>query len=386
MEHLLEFCKTKRQKEIIQARMKTTSNKKAATLLGIDRRNVDTCLKRVRNYAASNGIAPEANLNQRTAEGFATKRVSTNYDSDGEVKQQWHIQEPDKAAKLQSLLDALESFQYNPAPVINRRSDLPNEDLCTLYTLTDFHLGMYAYGAETGDNWDINIAKNEAVAGISSMAEGSPESKLGILNLQGDFLHWDGLEAVTPTAKHIVDADTRFSKLIDMSLDVIMITVGILLEKHEQVKVIICEGNHDIVSTMWLRKTIKKIFIENKRVEVDDSEVPYYAHLHGNIMIAMHHGHKKKNTQLPSLFSSEPRYRSMWGQAKYCYIHTGHYHHAEQDMAEHGGAIVERHPTLAGRDAYAARGGYVSWRSARAITYHSTQGEIMRVTVTPRYS
>jgi hypothetical protein len=121
-------------------------------------------------------------------------------------------------------------------------------------------------------------------------------------------------------------------------------------------------------------------------IEIDDSEIPYYAHLHGNIMIAMHHGHKKKNTQLPSLFASEPRFRKMWGQADYCYIHTGHYHHAEQDMAENGGAIVERHPTLAGRDAYAARGGYVSWRSARAITYHASHGEIMRVTVTPQFS
>ena len=73
----------------------------------------------------------------------------------------------------------------------------------------------------------------------------------------------------------------------------------------------------------------------------------------------------------------------MWGKSKYCYIHTGHYHHQEQDMAEFGGAIVARHPTLAARDAHATRGGYVSWRAAKAITYDKSRGEISRKTVTP---
>ena len=101
-------------------------------------------------------------------------------------------------------------------------------------------------------------------------------------------------------------------------------------------------------------------------------------------MLAFHHGHKVKNKALPELFAAEPRYRGMWGQARYTYIHTGHYHHQEQDTSEAGGAIVERHPTLAARDAYAARGGYVADRKAHAITYHKTEGEIMRVSVPPR--
>lgn len=385
MKHLLEYCQTDRQREIIEKVIEIGTITHAAKELGISRRNVQLAIRRVKFNAATQGIDPEANLKQRTAHGFATKRVSTNYDAEGEVKQQWHIQEPDKAAKLESLLNVLESYEYKPAPVIQPKKHHANH-LCTLYTLTDFHLGMYAYGKETGDDWDLSIAFKEAIAGIQAMSDGSPDARSCILNLQGDFLHWDGLEAVTPTSKHIVDADTRFSKLIDYALDVIMASVEILLKKHESVKVVICEGNHDIVSTMWLRKTIKKIYANNTRITVDDSEVPYYAHLHGNIMIAMHHGHKKKNAALPSLFASEPRYRQMWGNASYCYIHTGHYHHAEQDMAENGGAIVERHPTLAGRDAHAARGGYVSWRSARAITYHAKRGEIMRVTVTPQFS
>ena len=46
--------------------------------------------------------------------------------------------------------------------------------------------------------------------------------------------------------------------------------------------------------------------------------------------------------------------------------------------------IVERHPTLAARDAYAARGGYVSKRAAKVITYDKEHGEVGSSTVLPR--
>jgi hypothetical protein len=227
------------------------------------------------------------------------------------------------------------------------------------------------------------IAEHEALSAITRMADGSPNSELAILNLQGDFLHWDGLLAVTPASKHVLDADTRYGKLIEMALSITMQCIEILLIKHKKVKLLVCEGNHDESGSAWLRKAAKVIYKSNPRLEVDDTEFPYYAHLHGEIMLGFHHGHKKKNTALPTLFSAEPRYRAMWGQAKYCYIHTGHYHHKEQDASEGGGAIVERHPTLAGADAYAARGGYVSWRAAHAITYHYKSGEHSRKTVVP---
>jgi hypothetical protein len=44
---------------------------------------------------------------------------------------------------------------------------------------------------------------------------------------------------------------------------------------------------------------------------------------------------------------------------------------------------VVQHSTLAARDAYAARGGWMSERTIKAITYHSKYGEVGRITVTP---
>ncbi len=382
MEHLKPFA-TERQLEYIEAYQKYGSYKKAAEALNVNTRSIERSIAAVKRNAAKAGVSPEHDMTHPAAPGFSVSGTSTMYGPEGDIKAQWVKTRQDDKKLIDELLEVLDEYQFNPIDPI-KQNGAQNDDLCTLYTITDFHLGMYAWAAETGDDWDLEIATREFVGSIQEMVEGSPDSGTGILNIQGDFLHWDGLDAVTPTSKHVVDSDTRFGKLVEMSLDVIMAAISLLLVKHDKVKVIICEGNHDLVGSLWIRKAIKKIYIKNPRIEIDDTEFPFYAHLHGGIMLAFHHGHKVKNKSLPALFASEPRFRKMWGLANYCYIHTGHYHQTEQDMAEAGGAIVERHPTLASRDAYAARGGYTSWRAAHAITYHQEYGEYRRVTVTPK--
>ena len=43
--------------------------------------------------------------------------------------------------------------------------------------------------------------------------------------------------------------------------------------------------------------------------------------------------------------------------------------------------IVEQHRTLAPGDAYSARGGWLSGRDAKVITYHRKFGEVSRLTI-----
>ena len=70
-----------------------------------------------------------------------------------------------------------------------------------------------------------------------------------------------------------------------------------------------------------------------------------------------------------------------WGRTRKREIHCGHRHH--RDEKEYNGAVVIQHPTLAARDAYAARGGWIADRAAQAITYHRKYGQVGRVSVCP---
>jgi hypothetical protein len=251
--------------------------------------------------------------------------------------------------------------------------------LLTLYTFTDYHVGMLAWRKEGGADWDLQTADTIGTAAMQALVSQSPDADTGVVNIQGDFLHWDGLVPVTPNHGHVLDADSRFDKVVDVAINLIMKLVSLALQKHANVTLLICEGNHDVASSLWLRKLFARLYAGEPRITVIDTPLPYYAVEWGQTMLGFHHGHLKKNGELPALFSAQ--FREMWGRCPKVHIHSGHRHHKEEK--DHPGARVIQHPTLAARDAYAARGGWWSEREITAMTYHKDFGVVGTVTVTP---
>ena len=254
-----------------------------------------------------------------------------------------------------------------------------SEKLCNLYTLTDCHVGMKAWGPETGEDWDINIAEKALIGAFDYLVEASPPAKTGIVLNLGDFLHYDSLTAVTPTNQHPLDADSRYSKMVKVAIRVLRYIIDRALTRHDEVLVIMSEGNHDPASSVWLRHLFSLLYENEPRVNVLGSEMVYTVHVHGKTMLAFHHGHLKKNDQLPLLFAAQ--YPQEWGATTRRYCHTGHRHHEE--LREHSGMKVKQHSTFAARDAYAARGGWVSERQIEAVTYHTEYGQVATTTVVP---
>lgn len=379
----IPYCKSEQQIRVIKSIHEHGSSRKAAIALKLQRRGIDATLLRIKRNAALRGYSPDYDMTHAVPDGYIAKGISTYYNADGIVTGQWVKSASDKERNIQILIDRLEqgSLNYKPFKPTPYK-ETTDENMLSLLTITDFHLGMYSWSDETGDDWDVAIARDVFLNSINDMISACPKSEVGVLNQLGDFLHFDSLSAITPASGHLLDADTRYGKLVDMSMEVMTEAIKIMLKRFKKVIVVQAEGNHDMAGSVWLRKHIKHMFSEDPRVEVMDIEFPYYAMLWGEIMLAFHHGHKMRMGQLQKLFSSEPRYRAIWGAAKHSYIHTGHMHH--ERVVEDAGAIVEQHPTLSGRDAYAARGGWVSQRGAKVITYHKTEGETHRFTVRPR--
>jgi hypothetical protein len=184
---------------------------------------------------------------------------------------------------------------------------------------------------------------------------------------------------VTPEHGHILDADSRFSKVVSVAIRIIRRVVDMALTAHSVVHLIIAEGNHDESSSVWLRQMFAALYENEPRLTVNDSELPFYVFQHGKVMLGFHHGHKVKNDQLPMLFAAQ--YPVVWGATTKRYCHTGHRHHEE--VKEHAGMVVTQHSTLAARDAYAARGGWISERQVKAISYHAEHGQVAINTVVP---
>jgi hypothetical protein len=382
---LIEFA-TVRQIEYIEAIEKHGSMRKAAKALGVANNAIQESMGRLRKAAARQGYSPEHNMTRAVPDGFFAGRISTNYKEDGSLGQQWVIATPDKARQREMMLAAAAAMAEElPRARPTKAPAATNEKLVNLYTLTDSHVGMFAWHKENLDpngDWDLGIAERTLVGCFQHMVNASPPARTGIVAQLGDWMHSDGMgliEGRTPTSGHVLDQDGRFSKVVQTAIRILRRVVGFALQKHERVVVLMAEGNHDLASSVWLRAMFKALYENEPRVEVIDSELPYYVYQHGSTMLAWHHGHLKKNDQLPLLFASQfPR---VWGGTTRRYAHTGHRHHFEEK--EHSGMSVVQHSTLAARDAYAARGGWMSERQCTAITYHADFGQVCRNTVTP---
>jgi hypothetical protein len=283
-----------------------------------------------------------------------------------------------KAAEAQqAAYEALAAKLPRIAPTVPPRAT--EGHLCTVYTLTDCHVGALAWHKEGGADWDLDIAEETLIGCFRHMIETSPASEMAVVNQLGDFLHFDGLEAATPTSHHLLDADGRFDKVVQTAIRTLRRVVDMALAKHARVHVILAEGNHDLASSVWLRQMFAALYENERRIAVEQSPLPYYAVEWGKTLLAFHHGHLKKNDQLPLLFAAQ--FAEQWGRTTKRYCHTGHRHHLEEK--EHSGMIVFQHPTLAARDAYAARGGWHALRSATAVTYHKAYGEVGRSSASP---
>jgi len=381
---LLDYCQTDAQRRNVEAVDELGSFSAAAKAIGIGRKTVSRSYRLVESRAAREGWVkdPEMQMDGGTVPpGFVLDKTTVHTKDGGQV-QRWDRVSWSKHEAARASQEAIEAAVegIKPRPKVKAPATF-EKGLLTQYTLTDMHVGMYAWLAETGGDWSQKEAERVLWKAFSEMLDRSPDSEVGLLAQLGDFLHFDGLLAVTPAHHNVLDTDTRYDKLVGLVLDMTVWMIDLMLEKHKKVHVIMAEGNHDESGSSWLRQFCRKYYAKNPRVTVDASPKPYYAILHGDILLGYHHGHKTKDAKLRDVFCSDEAFRAMWGKAKYAWIHTGHLHSSA--IVETGGCILQRHPTLSARDAYSARGGWQSWRSAEAITYHKKLGKVSSVTVVP---
>lgn len=377
----LNFCKTDIETEIMALFESGLSGQGVADQLNRDGGNVRTVIRRVKERAALQGYAPDKDMIHTAPDTHFVKGTSTLY-KDGEVALQWVKTDKkmqDQYAAMQAAAEALKEAIPKSEPVVYSAMS-HNNKLINQYTITDYHLGMLAWGEETrGEDWDLDIAENTLINWFEAAIAQSPGSETAIFAQIGDMLHWDGLEAVTPTHGHILDADSRFQKLIRVAIRSMAKITQMLLKKHKHVHIIHAQGNHDLASSAWLREMFDFYYKDEPRVTVDNAADPYYCYEFGNVSLFYHHGHRKNVSSIPSVFAA--KFREVFGRTKFSYGHMGHRHSV--DRKEGNLMIIEQHQTLASADAHSSGGGWISDASAQCITYHKDFGEVSRVRITP---
>lgn len=308
--------------------------------------------------------------------GHRVKGVSTLIGEDGNVRAQWIKTNIDRENKLAAALEALSTiadrWQGLADPVPPPTAD--TDRLLTMYPLGDPHIGMHAWGDETGGaNFDLKIAERNMCRAIDRLVELAPASKTGLLVNIGDFFHADSRRNTT-TAGTPVDVDGRWAKVLGVGVRIMRYLIDRMLTKHELVDEFTLGGNHDADTAQMLSICLAQFYEREPRVRISTSPAKFQMYRFGKCMFGFTHSDSVKLAALSEIMACD--WPQDWAETLHRYWITGHIHH--KTVTELRGCIVESLRTLASSDAWHRGQGYRSGRDMQAIVYDREYGEVLR--------
>lgn len=228
------------------------------------------------------------------------------------------------------------------APIPTVKCDYDKNGEILEVCIPDLHSGLLSWKNETGDDYNLNIAKERfftAISDIVNRCRVHSFSKILFVTL-GDLLHTDN-DTQTTTKGTFQQVDGRIAQIFDHTLD--MIIDGIrLLSEVAPVEVIYLCGNHDRVLGYTLAKAIEKAFTGNDSVNFDVSPNPQKHRLLGVSLVGWTHGDMPKKNMSSWL---QDRARKEFGLCKYAEIHSGHFH--SEIVQSDSGVIIRYMPNIA---------------------------------------
>lgn len=278
-----------------------------------------------------------------------------------------------------SIENLLQRMRVRPArvkrPRIARRDRRKTLLELALY---DAHFGMLAWAAETGENYDLKIARNRYVNAVDDLLEKSRGFGISriVFPIGNDFFHLDNESAVTPRSHNQLDKDGRLCKTLEIGEEAVIYAVERCAEV-APVDVFWIPGNHDPLLSYNLCRVMSAYFRKTPHVNVNTSPESRKYIRFGTNLIGFTHGCDEDHNTFPSLMASECP--DAFGAVTTREFHCGHFHKRKET---HFLGVDSKHsltvrilPSLASADAWHFQKGYVGGRrSADALLYDYETG------------
>ena len=251
-----------------------------------------------------------------------------------------------------------EGKEYPTAPQTSCYAYDPDGEVLEI-DIADLHSGLLAWGRETGEDYDVKIARERFMSVIDdavARTEGRGFSKI-ILALLGDLLHVDN-DHQTTTKGTFQQADGRIAKIFEMTLDMLVDAVR-ELSYLAPVDVVYTSGNHDGTSGWMLIKALQMVYRKDTNVSIDISPNPQKYRIIGRNLIGFVHGDMPVRNLSGWL---QVNARKLTKSIDYLEVHSGHRH--AQKATEHiqtedrEGVVVRVMPTIASSSTWEHREGY----------------------------
>ena len=127
------------------------------------------------------GLTARLGAEKGTVDTSNLRHKTVQMDGQGNVERMWlqpGAQDPTLIAE--AIKKAFEGFKPKSPTIIAPKNTQSSR--LTTYIVTDWHIGMYAWGAETeAPNWDVSIAETAITSALYELIEQTPKSDAALI-------------------------------------------------------------------------------------------------------------------------------------------------------------------------------------------------------------
>lgn len=293
---------------------------------------------------------------------------------------------PESGSKMteDEFIDSLASKLKKHSPKYNKLPELKlKSDNLLIIDIADCHFGKLSSSYETGESYNINIAKKRCLEGVNGIvSKGRAFGIDKILFIIGnDVLHYDTPRRTT-TSGTPQDTDVMFYDMFNVALETHVEIIEALIQEFH-VDIMFCPSNHDYQSGWYFARTLASWFRNCDRVTIDDSIAHRKYYRYGSNLIGASHGDGAKMADMPLLMANEVPL--LWAETTYRYVYCHHIHHKQRNQFQSGkdyiGVTVEYLRSPSASDSWHYRNGYVGAKKAiEGYIHNLNDGQIARLT------
>ena len=339
----------------------------------------------------------------KTSEGYRKDRQVEWHVEDGKVLEGdvsdsgkmlvvplYHIQvslkKKEEENKIQTMFEELKLDAEKYSPIYPKIHYPKLTDPC-LYevSLPDIHFGLLSWGEESGENYDIKLARQAVEDVLGKLLAFTSQYPIGriLLPIGNDFFNSDNLQNMTAHGTPMSE-DVRWQKTFRMGREMAVNMID-RCSQIAPVDVLIIPGNHDTQRAFFLGEALSCWYAKSSNVSIDNAPNSRKYYTFGTNLIGFAHGYDEKLDRLPLLMAVEKP--DLWANSVYREWHTGHTHHKRDVdyMADEGTGIVVRVlRSLVAASAWTFNKGYVKpLRAGEAFLWHPQNGLIGQFTAIP---
>ena len=236
--------------------------------------------------------------------------------------------------------------------------------------LTDFHFGMLAWGAETGTDYDMEIAARkfkEILDDIISKTSFFKFQKIYFVFCH-DFFHCNNQEKTTNKGTH-VDTDGGMFKIFDRGLNLLVEAME-RLRKIAPVETVWLHSNHSADTSYYAIRCLEAYFRNDSRVTVDSTPSPRKYRKFGRCLLGMAHGDNEGKRANIIMQTEVPQ---LYGDATFRCLHLGHQHH--EKVEDVNGVVVRYLPSPVPADNWHTQLGFIgSQKKIQSFVWDENKG------------